>query len=188
VSQSNGCLLVGISGPFEGTRIPVLGNSFSVGRTKEGNQLVLNDTEISRCHAIISVSAAGWSIEDRSANGTFLNDKRIKTAILGEGDLIRFGPSRTNQFVFELESAPAYAPGSSAPAPASTPEMMGVKRTVFEKIDAPPVFQARLQLVIDRFTVQDILLPQGNTLIGRTPAPGKVFVDHLSISAEHARI
>ena len=65
---------------------------------------------------------------------------------------------------------------------------MGVQRTVFEKIDAPLVFSARFQLVIDRFTVQDIVLPEGETVIGRTGGNNKIFIDHLSISADHAKL
>jgi ABC-type multidrug transport system ATPase subunit len=174
---------------MEGLRITVPSNPFYVGRTKDANQLVLDDTEISRCHAIITYLDGKWSIEDRSANGTYINDQRIKTAALQPGSIVRFGLSGVNQFLFEQSDAATRRPaGPSHAAPNGQALQMGVQRTVFEKVDAAPVFSARLQLVIDRFTVQDIVLPEGETLMGRTEAANKIFIDHLSISADHAKI
>lgn len=188
-NSSNGAFLVGLRGPMEGLRITVPSDPFYVGRTKDTNQLVLDDSEISRCHAIITHAHGKWTIEDRSANGTYINDQRVKTAALEPGSVIRFGLSGVNQFLFEQSDAGMGRPaGASHAAPNGQGLQIGVQRTVFEKLDAPPVFNARLQLVIDRFTVQDIILPEGETLIGRTAAPNKIFIDHLSISADHAKL
>lgn len=52
-----------------------------------------NDSEISRQHAIITFDGSGFSIRDlNSANGTFVNDKRIQfERELSHGDVVRIG-------------------------------------------------------------------------------------------------
>lgn len=66
-------------------------NRFVVGRESSAD-LWLDDPSISRVHAIIERTDAGCSLTDNgSTNGTYVNDQRIKTAILQPGDLVRFG-------------------------------------------------------------------------------------------------
>ncbi len=63
----------------------------TIGR-EEGNDLVLNDSGVSSHHAEISVSAKGFVLYDlESANGTFLNEKKISDALIYAGDNIRMG-------------------------------------------------------------------------------------------------
>jgi pSer/pThr/pTyr-binding forkhead associated (FHA) protein len=67
----------------------------SIGRTGS-NDLVLNDTSVSKVHAALVVTGNGQlSLADTgSTNGTFINGERIaygKATKLVEGDLVRFG-------------------------------------------------------------------------------------------------
>jgi len=54
--------------------------------------LRLEDPHVSRRHAIIAQRAGSARVlDDRSANGTFVNDGRVTVADLHDGDVVRFG-------------------------------------------------------------------------------------------------
>ncbi|KYH35411.1 FHA domain-containing protein FhaB [Clostridium tepidiprofundi DSM 19306] len=73
-----------------GALIPVT-NELTIGRN-ENNILVLNDRYVSAFHAKIYLKNADYIIEDnKSTNGTFVNDKRILKTILKNGDEIKIG-------------------------------------------------------------------------------------------------
>ncbi|MGB3976473.1 MAG: FHA domain-containing protein [bacterium] len=58
------------------------------------NTLVLNDIRASRRHASIRWEGKNYVIRDMdSRNGTFVNSKRIQSAPLNNGDIIRIGDS-----------------------------------------------------------------------------------------------
>lgn len=60
-----------------------------------GNDIVLDDLNVSRNHAQITQSTSGLLLEDLgSRNGTFVNGRRISEAELVEGDLVAVGKSR----------------------------------------------------------------------------------------------
>ena len=57
-----------------------------------GADVVLDDQSVSRRHAIISQRPAGARIlDDRSANGTFVNGRRVVEADLRDGDVVVLG-------------------------------------------------------------------------------------------------
>jgi pSer/pThr/pTyr-binding forkhead associated (FHA) protein len=56
-------------------------------------EVQLVDTGVSALHARIVNEGARWKVVDQmSANGTFVNDKRSNVSYLSSGDRIRFGP------------------------------------------------------------------------------------------------
>jgi pSer/pThr/pTyr-binding forkhead associated (FHA) protein len=62
-----------------------VGRSFSAG-------VVLDDQSVSRRHAIIHQRSTGTRIlDDRSANGTFVNGRRTIAADLSDGDVVVIG-------------------------------------------------------------------------------------------------
>jgi pSer/pThr/pTyr-binding forkhead associated (FHA) protein len=71
----------------------------AIGR-RIGNDIVINDANVSRHHARLFRHDGGFAIEDtNSANGTVLNDERVEEArILRHGDVIRIGDA---VFVYE---------------------------------------------------------------------------------------
>ncbi len=80
-----------------------LGPRTSVGRVKE-NEISIPKPSVSRKHAVIAQTPEGYVITDLdSGNGTFVNDERIKTRKLEDGDRVRLGD---RAFVFR-------APGRS---------------------------------------------------------------------------
>ena len=62
-----------------------------IGR-EAGSDLMLSDTSVSRQHAIIRRTEAGFELEDLgSTNGTFVGGRQVTRARLNSGDTIRFG-------------------------------------------------------------------------------------------------
>ncbi len=65
-----------------------------VGRQEE-SEIFLVDPSVSRNHAIIDLVDGELFLRDcDSTNGTFLNDERITTTILREGDTVTFGKTK----------------------------------------------------------------------------------------------
>ena len=82
--------LVVKSGPREGERLSVNGR-MTLGR--ENADIVFDDPELSRNHALVTAVDGALEISDSgSANGTFVNDRRIDSATkLSNGDAVRVG-------------------------------------------------------------------------------------------------
>src|SRR6266571_7125323 len=77
----------------EGTPPPEyqLGPRTSIGRVKE-NEISIPKPSVSRKHAVIAQTPQGYVITDLdSGNGTFVNDERVKTRKLEDGDRVRLG-------------------------------------------------------------------------------------------------
>jgi predicted component of type VI protein secretion system len=76
--------------PSEGREHPVQPGT-TIGR--EGCDIVLTDSEVSRRHAAIRSAAQGVAIEDLgSTNGTYVNGERIGAPrLLGDGDEVQIG-------------------------------------------------------------------------------------------------
>jgi len=117
-------LLRGVSGPTFGKVYAMVG-TLTVGRSSESDISIASD-EISRQHAKLQASPAGIVVEDLgSANGTFINDKRIHTStVLKAGDEVRFDTVRF------LLLAPAHeaqqGSAGSRPVTSAAPARSGV--------------------------------------------------------------
>ena len=85
-----------------------------IGR-RQGSDVVIHDTNVSRMHAQIKRDGARLVIEDtNSSNGTIVNDERIERPCeLHPGDVIRIGDA---VFVLEVEEADLNAPEGSTMA------------------------------------------------------------------------
>jgi pSer/pThr/pTyr-binding forkhead associated (FHA) protein len=77
------------------TRTELVTERVTIGKDAE-NDVVLDDTTVSRLHAVCERFPAGWCINDLgSSNGTFLNGERIwAQQRLRHGDEIRIGANR----------------------------------------------------------------------------------------------
>jgi len=110
-------VLIFTQGPLTGQRLEPEGE-LVIGR--EGAALTIEDSELSRRHAVVRPVDGGIEIEDLgSLNGTFVNGQRITAPTrLAGGDSVKLGQS-----VLELERATAPATVmSAAPTPASAPQ------------------------------------------------------------------
>ncbi|HEV3046604.1 MAG TPA: FHA domain-containing protein [Solirubrobacteraceae bacterium] len=80
-----------IQGPDQTLLLPLGESPLHVGRGLAAD-LRLDDSSVSRRHAILVPRPAGARIlDDRSANGTFVNGRRVQQADLQGGDVIVLG-------------------------------------------------------------------------------------------------
>jgi pSer/pThr/pTyr-binding forkhead associated (FHA) protein len=77
------------------------GAATRIGRL-EDNDVVLDDAEVSRHHAVVSDTGTSFVITDlRSANGVYVQGRRIRGSVaLADGDRIRICHL---EFVFEVQ-------------------------------------------------------------------------------------
>ncbi len=120
--------LVVRSGPTPGKIFPIMKTEVIIGRDLSADILV-NDAEVSRHHAVIKFNANGYSIEDLgSTNGTVINGQRITgSQLLMGGELISLGEHIS--LVFE-------------PQPVLDPDA-----TIVSNYQVPPVMQQPIQPV-----------------------------------------
>jgi len=80
-----------IRGPLAGREFALNGAETTIGRAPE-NQIALQDSDVSRCHAVIHAVGDRFVLEDRgSTNGTYVNQSRVAHARLTSGDLVELG-------------------------------------------------------------------------------------------------
>ncbi len=84
--------LVVRSGPTPGKIFPIMKTEVIIGRDSSAD-ILINDAEVSRHHAVIKFNADGYSIEDLgSTNGTVINGDRLSGPhILKPGEVISLG-------------------------------------------------------------------------------------------------
>lgn len=99
-----------IKGPDRGKRFDVTDDVPSIGRDPR-NAIRLHDSEISRRHAEIRRTDKGYVIYDlKSSNGTYVNGKLVKYALIRTGDRLAIGQS---EMIFTA-GAEHHAPGELA--------------------------------------------------------------------------
>ena len=90
-------LVVPAADDEEAGRIPLMGSNITIGRSREGVDLVLGDRSVSPLHARLRRRGGDyWLYDEGSASGTFVNFERLGLAPrrLEEGDEILFGRLR----------------------------------------------------------------------------------------------
>jgi pSer/pThr/pTyr-binding forkhead associated (FHA) protein len=81
--------LMGVAGDHENKQYLVKGE-FKIGREQD-NDIIINEGFVSRHHATIKLTTGILTVTDNdSSNGTYVNDKPVKTALLTLGDRVRF--------------------------------------------------------------------------------------------------
>lgn len=104
-----------LSGPEAGRRHPLDRNRVTMGRA-EDQDIVVADPGASRRHGVVERQGDRWMLIDPgSANGLFLDGKRVQTAPLNEGAEIRIGGT---SFRFMTLRPPSQT-RTPAPPPAS---------------------------------------------------------------------
>jgi predicted component of type VI protein secretion system len=105
--------------PPVGAPIDVQGDRALVGRDPSAD-IVVNDPSVSRRHAVVERRPEGWAVFDqRSANGTWVDNVRVEQALLQPGQQLRLGAV---SFEVQVPGAAApRAPGTIAPQPQVSP-------------------------------------------------------------------
>lgn len=123
------------------------GGENRIGRSTDcAIQLV--DPLCSRVHAIVVHDDNHWWVRDRnSRNGTYLNGRAIREAMVRERDLVRIG---STEFSFHQSPDP----------PAATPELVVPRQTIVQeiKVEAAPLGLADPSELPDSDRVRDLLL------------------------------
>jgi pSer/pThr/pTyr-binding forkhead associated (FHA) protein len=120
-------ILRGVSGSYFGKVIPLRSRTI-IGRGSDCD-LVLNESEMSRRHALIENTPEGLFLRDLgSANGTFVNGSPVRDTVLKPGDQIAFDQ---NRFMIE-------APGYLINAPGDEQVHTGVITQVQRPFVVPP--------------------------------------------------
>lgn len=78
-------------GPMRGTRIALDTDEVTIGRHPESD-IFLDDVTVSRHHATVRKLEAGYEVADAgSLNGTYVNQTRMESAMLVDGDEVQIG-------------------------------------------------------------------------------------------------
>ncbi len=78
-------------GPKKGSRIALDSDEVSIGRHPDSD-IFLDDVTVSRRHATVTRAGAGFHVSDAgSLNGTYVNQARVETAALNDGDEVQVG-------------------------------------------------------------------------------------------------
>ncbi|MCX6606034.1 MAG: FHA domain-containing protein [Acidobacteria bacterium] len=110
--------------------------TFHIGRTEEC-ELRIDDSHISRKHAVVSYQQGQWWIQDlNSSNGILLNGERVTAAPVAPTLTVRLGLEGPWVW-FEMVEQPAPAVENPAPAPAASHTM--VLKSYTEKYLTPGV-------------------------------------------------
>ncbi len=143
--------LVMRTGPNPGQIIPLDKTEFILGRDLN-NEIVINDSEVSRKHSKIYVFGQGFVIEDLgSTNGTFVNGQRIGGPHnLIPGELIALGDQTTLLFevaeVDEDATKISSSPVQSVPQPTPiTPQPQYYEPQYQQPVQAAPVSSQPVQ-------------------------------------------
>lgn len=134
---------VGLDGTEKSYRLQTH-RPFTVGRDP-GNDIILRDPKVSRHHAEIVFERGFFVLHDlASANGTYVNGKRVRVAPLTHGAKLRMGnsygrfseelPTETDQPHAEPYDQEASAPASVEVVPTAQHERMGTQTMPREKV------------------------------------------------------
>ncbi|MGH3150726.1 MAG: FHA domain-containing protein, partial [Streptosporangiaceae bacterium] len=122
--EINGPCVVRLSHPYNGPALSCTVTSAAtvrIGRAPD-NDIVVSDRSVSGYHAELHYGAGGYHLVDLdSSNGTFVNERRIATAPLAEGDLVGIGSATFRLADRELRavSEPSPSAAETWPAPAA---------------------------------------------------------------------
>src|SRR5512142_1305153 len=91
------------------------GPAYLIGRDPAAD-IVIPDACVSWQHAVLRHDSGRWVLADNgSSNGTFVNERRITSATLAEGDMVGFGDTTFLLTGHELTELPPQAPVEALP-------------------------------------------------------------------------
>lgn len=129
--------LVMKTGPAPGKVYSLEESDISIGR-EVGSDVFINDVEVSRAHARLTMHVGNYILEDLgSTNGTFVNGQRVTGShILHPGDTITLGESVS--LTFETIPFDPNATQASAPSIAGETQPNQIEPPAREQAQAPP--------------------------------------------------
>jgi pSer/pThr/pTyr-binding forkhead associated (FHA) protein len=190
--------LVHIKGPFQGEIQEFSESEILIGRHKDCHVRFPKDLAIvSRIHARIAREGNRFKLIDKSANGTYLNNKLTQEAYLKNGDVLLFaegGPKVSFLTkILEARQETPVQPEVSREVP-EQPKLPPREKQVGISPQPPVKPKPRVDVRVDKMPVP-LVIQLGPTLqsfkdlpvtIGRNPDCDFV-IDHPAIAAYHAR-
>src|SRR6478609_5454555 len=123
-------MLRGVSGATFGKTFALTG-TMVIGRQADSD-IPVPAEEISRHHARLQVTADGVLVEDmNSANGTFINDKRIQNGLMKPGEELRLDTVRFMLVAPGMDARQQATAARAEPAKTAAPEAQGAGGKVF---------------------------------------------------------
>jgi cytochrome P450/NADPH-cytochrome P450 reductase len=108
----------------DGERSLPPGPAYLVGRDPEAD-IVIPDACVSWQHSVLRYAGGHWVLADNgSSNGTFVNERRITSATLADGDVVGFGDTTFRLAGHELTELVELAPPGPAEAALPAPEVI----------------------------------------------------------------
>ncbi len=189
--------LVHLQGPFKGQIQDYTQDVITIGRHPSSTLSFPADlTRVSRKHAEIKREGNRYTVLDHSTNGTFVNGKSVKEAVLKNGDVLTFaegGPKVS--FLFEiLSSTPSR---SSQVKPGSSPDSTSAQEVQPPDEPVPTKGEGQGKPSVRQQRVKAPLIVQfGPTLRSYTELPVTIGsdrqcdfqMDHPSVIGQHAQI
>ena len=104
-----------------------------------GCEVVVENSKVSRRHAVLTAGPSGYVLEDFSTNGTFVNGQRLQDPrVLVRSDMIRIGDDEFRFYADPPRAAPAQAPAPAASPPPVAPAPPPVTPAPAPAAPAPP--------------------------------------------------
>lgn len=140
------------------------GRSWSIGRAHEAD-IQLENPRVSRHHAVLQPTPAGWVLVNRSSNGMFVNGQRVESLTISQPITVVLGSASSGQ---ALEVCPI----AQQPSPLGTQPVAPPTRPVGETTVARPPTAVH--------TIDQVVIG-----IGRA-TDNNVVLDDLLVSRHHA--
>jgi ABC-type multidrug transport system ATPase subunit/pSer/pThr/pTyr-binding forkhead associated (FHA) protein len=140
------------------------GRSWSIGRAHEAD-IQLENPRVSRHHAVLQPTPAGWVLVNRSSNGMFVNGQRVESLTISRPITVVLGSASSGQ---ALEVCPI----AQQPSPPGTQPVAPPTRPVGETTVARPATAVH--------TIDQVVIG-----IGRA-TDNNVVLDDLLVSRHHA--
>ena len=187
-----------ITGPNgKETTHELTGRETRIGRVAPLVDLVVHDGRASRLHAIVRKLQTGYTIIDlNSANGTFVNEKKIAEHLLREGDVVRIGETKMR---FESSRTGLLVEQVDTPIPNSKTVMLvnsdAFKVAKSDRLVGPSEIkqlQAKAEILSHMFDLSKALatvfdIEQMPIVLGRSTQATYCITD-VRVSRSHARI
>ena len=200
--------LLATAGLLSGRTFTIDTKGLIIGRDPATCQVVVADDEISRLHAWVGFNDQGEVIvrDSNSANGTYVNDVRVKERVVQPSDEISVGTGRHHLFRIQgMQSAPSdpvLTERMEAPklgvvtggtsilsarelAAAEQQEDKTASGTVKMKV-TDLMARPHLELIVDKYAVRTLDIPDDGLVVGRDPSRCPLVMEHQSVSGVHA--
>jgi pSer/pThr/pTyr-binding forkhead associated (FHA) protein len=166
--------LIMLSGPASGKSYPLNKKEIGIGRDVS-NEVFINDAEVSRRHAHLTMQTGTYVIEDTgSTNGTYVNGQRlIGTRLLQPGDTILLGEKVTLSYELVPEDPNATIASAAYPSAEPSPvQAAPVSSSTFTP--APQAYETYIPAEQEVYTPPPAPQP---VYTGKPPTPAEAYYE-----------